>query len=259
MSDLLRQFQESAFTLSPVVLAGVGAGLVWLGLFLWLGGLRWLKFLAGFAAAAVGYAVALRFAGQQTAVLVVAAVIAGLVGIFLEKTVGVIVAAVLAALIVNLLLALPMLSDAKTWSDSPRVQSAKDVSPSVAESLTTLEIYGRYLIEKGIQAVQSLGNVGYTASAIAGLAVLGVGLAVPRGICALMCAIFGTAAIATGLLLLLLYKGSKPVDYILECQGMLWMIALGMVGFGMLIDLALCPGRPRKKAAPEEKQTGDKK
>jgi hypothetical protein len=256
MSDFLRQFQESAFTLSPVVLAGAGFMLVWLGLFLWLGGLRWLKFLAGFAAAAVGYAVALHFAGQQTMVLVVAAVIAGLIGIVLEKIAGVIVAAATAALIVNLLLALPMLNDAGTWNDIPRMQNA---APSVVESLTTLEVYGRYLIEKGMQAVQSLGKVGYTAGIIAAMAVVGIGFAIPRGICALMCAIFGTAAIATGLLLLLLYKGSKPVDYILECQGMLWTIALAMVGFGMLIDLALCPGRPKKKNALEEKKTGDKK
>jgi hypothetical protein len=152
-----------------------------------------------------------------------------------------------------------MLSDAKTWNDIPKIQSAKAVSPSVAESLTTLEVYGRYLVGKGTEAVQSLGNVGYTAAGITALAILGIGLAIPRGICALMCAIFGTAAIATGLLLLLLYKGSKPVDYILECQGMLWMIALAMVGFGMLIDLALCPGRSKKKAAPEEKKTGDNK
>jgi hypothetical protein len=259
MSEFLKQFQNAAFVLSPMVLAGAGFVLVWLGLFLWLGGLRWLKVLAGFAAAAAGYAVALHFAGQQVVILIVAAVIAGLIGIFLEKIVGVIVAAALAALIANVLLALPTLSEAKTWNDIPRTPNYSSDAPSVTESLTTLETYGRYLVDKGIQIVQGLGNVGYTAGAITALAILGIGFAIPRGICALMCAILGTVAIAIGLLLLLWYKGSKPVDYILESQGMLWIIALAMVGFGTLIDLALCPGRPKKKSAPDDKKTGDKK
>jgi hypothetical protein len=256
MSEFLKQFQAAAFVLSPMVLAGAGFVLVWLGLCLWLGGLRWLKVLSGFAGAGAGYAVALHFAGPQRMVLIVIAVITGMICIFLAKTTVAILGALLAALIAAMLFAMPTLSDAKTWSDSPRPHNS---APDVVESLTTLETYGQYLLRKGTQVIQAQGSVGATAAAIAGLAVLGVSFVIPRGICALTCAILGVAAIAIGLLLLLLYKGSKPMDYILERQTMFWAIALAMIGFGMLVDLALCSGRSKTKVSPEKNKAGDNK
>jgi hypothetical protein len=256
MSEFLKQFQEAAFVLSPGVLAGVGFALVWMGLCLWLGGLRWLKVLAGLLGAGLGYAAAMYFVGPQTIALIVTAVIVGLICMTLDKITVVILGAAIAALLVNLMLAMPALKDAKTWNEIPRPPAAK--SPNIVESITTLETYGQYMIQKGRQAIEGLGTVGYTAALISGLVILGIGFALPRAVCALACAILGTAAIAVGLLLLLWYKGSKPIDYVLEQQAMLWMIALIMICFGMLVELALCPKKSKPKAA-HEKSAGDKK
>ena len=258
MSELLKQFQNAVFVLSPTVLAGAGFVLVWLGLCLWLGGLRWLKILAGLIGAGAGYVGAMYVVGPQTIALVVSAVVVGMIGLFFDKLTIIITGAVLAAIAVNLAIALPTLNRAETWNDLPNPPIAKDGSPDVAESLTTLETYGRYLVEKGRQTILGQGNVGYSAAAIAGLAVLGIGFVIPRGVCSLTCAVLGVPAIATGLLLLLLYKGSKPMDYILEHQTMLGTITLMMIGFGMLVDLALCPSGS-KKMSPKKKQTGETK
>lgn len=256
MSEFLKQFQEAAFVLSPVVLAGVGFALVWMGLCLWLGGLRWLKVLAGLLGAGLGYAAAMYFVGPQSIALIVSAVIVGLICLCLDKITVVLLGAAMTALVVNLMLAMPTLKDAATWNDIPRPPAAK--SPNVVESITTLETYGQYLVQKGRQAIEGLGNVGYTAALISGLVILGIGFVLPRTVCALSCAILGTAAIAVGLLLLLWYKGSKPIDYVLEQQAMLWLIASVMIFFGMLVELALCPKKSKPKAA-HEKTTGDKK
>jgi hypothetical protein len=258
MSNFLMQFQEAAFILSPTVLVGVGFTLVWLGLCLWLGGLRWMKLLSGLVGACIGYTGAMYVVGPQTIALIVSAVIVGMICLFLDKFTIVIVGALLAAVIANLMLAMPSLKDATTWDDISKPQYS-ETSPTIAESLTTLETYGRYLVQKSRLAIDGLGAVRYTAAAIAGLVVLAIGFVMPRGVCALSCAILGVAAIAVGLLLLLLYKGSKPMDYILNQQSMLWIIALIMIGFGTLADLALCPNRSKAKTSPEKKPAGDKK
>lgn len=255
MFEFLKQLQETAFVLSPFVLAGAGFALVWLGLCLWLGGLRWLKFLAGLVGAGTGYATAMALAGPQQMILTIAAVAAGLICMVLSRTAVVIIGATLAALIAAMVLAKPVLGEARTWSDMPRPQAE---APGLTESISTLETCGQYAVQKVRQTLKREGSVVYTASCIAGLAVLGIGFALPRGVCALTCAILGTTAIALGLLLLLCYKGAKPMDYVLGRQTMFWIIALMMIGFGMLVNLALCPSR-LKKASPEKKQAGDKK
>lgn len=259
MEIFLRQFQDSVYHLSPIVLIGVGFVLIWIGLSLWLGGLKWLKILAAFAGAGVGYALANTCTEKQIYVIIGFAVIGGFIALWIEKTVVVLGVAVLAAILVNMLMAWPTLSEAKTWEDAPKIEVSKETSPSIVESLTVLENYTRYAGQKSIQTIQSLGGIGYTAAVIAILVVLGIGLALPRGICALGCAVVGVSWIALGLLLLLLYKGAKPIDYVIQQADVLAVTAAIMVAFGTLVDLALCPDTSKKKSGMSDKSKGNKK
>jgi len=259
MDTFLREFQDSVYQLSPVVLIGVGFILIWIGLSLWLGGLKWLKILAAFAGAGVGYALANCCTDKQIYILIGFSVIGGFIALFIEKTVVVFGVAVLTAVFVNVLIAWPTLAESKTWEDTPKMELSKDTPPDVVQSLTVLETYTRYACQKSVQIIKSLGSVGYTAAIIAILVVLGVGFAMPRGVCALGCAVVGVSWIALGLLLLLLYKGAKPIDYVIQQAEVLAMVALIVIAFGTLVDLALCPDTRKKKSGIIDKSKGNKK
>jgi hypothetical protein len=252
MTDFLSAFQDSASVLPQIVLAIVGGLLVWLGLCLWLGGLRWLKFFAGIAMAAIGYAAAYFLTNRDLYFLVGIPVLAALLAIFFEKTVVVLLTAVLVGGAANLALVWPTLTDAKTWENPPAMtSSASGQDDVVSQSLTVLENYVVWVGQNIYDAAKSLGTMRWVVYGVAILAVSGLGLLLPRGICALMCSVLGVAWIAAGMFFLLLYKGSKPADIVGANPGLFGMIAGGMVLLGMLINLAVAPAKARKKAVQQ--------
>jgi hypothetical protein len=252
MTDFLRNFENTASALAPMVLLVVGFVLVWLGLCLWLGGLRWLKFFAGFAAASIGYAIAYFLTDRQFYFLVGAAVAAVLLAICFEKTTGVLLAAVLVAGAVNLVLVWPTLTNPKAWQNPPVVTPpASGQEDVVTQSLAVLENYAVWVGQNVYQAAKSLGGMNWVVYGVVILAVVGLGLLIPRGICALLCVILGAAWIGVGMFFLLLYKGSKPADIFLANPGLFGIIGGSMILFGVLINLAIAPAKARKKAVPQ--------
>jgi hypothetical protein len=249
MTDFLRTFQTSASALTPMVLAGVGFVLAWMGLCLWLGGLRWLKFFAGIAVATIGYALAYFLTNRELYFLIGIPVLAGLFATLFEKTTVVLLTAVIIGLTVNLALVWPTLTNPETWENPPAVTNGQ--GDIVTQSLTVLENYVVWLGQNVYDAAKSLGTMTWVVYGVTILAVVGIGLLFPRGVCALMCSILGMVWIAAGMFFLLLYKGSKPADIVLENPNLFGMIAVGMVIFGVLINLAIAPAKTRKKAGPE--------
>jgi hypothetical protein len=247
MTDFLSTFQNTASALPPMVLAIVGGILAWMGLCLWLGGLRWLKFYAGIAAATIGYAAAYFLTDREIYFLVGIPALAALLAIFFEKTTVVLLAAVLIAGAVNLALVWPTLTDAKTWQNPPAMTTSGQ-GDVVSQSLAVLENYVVWIGQNIYHAAESLGTMRWAVYGVAILAVVGVGLLIPRGICAFLCATLGVIWIAAGMFFLLLYKGSKPADIVLANPSLFGMIAGGMIIFGVLINLAIAPAKARKKA-----------
>jgi hypothetical protein len=252
MTDFLGTFQTTASALPQMVLAIVGGMLVWIGLCLWLGGLRWLKFFAGLAAAAIGYTLAYFLTNREIYFLIGIPVLAGLLAIFFEKTTVVLLTAVLIAGAVNLVLVWPALTNPQTWHNPPSMTPpASGQGDIVTQSLTLLENYTVWVGQNVYNAAKSLGNMNWAVYGVVILAVVGLGLLIPRCICALICAILGVAWIAVGMFFLLLYKGSKPADIVLANPSLFGMIAGGMIVFGVLINLAIAPSKARNKAVPK--------
>jgi hypothetical protein len=252
MVNLIRELQNLADQLAPQVL-WVGGGLVvWLGLCLWLGGLRWLKFYAGIAAAAIGYAAAYVWTNRELYFLVGIPVAAGLLAICFEKTTVVLLTGVLIGAVVSLALVWPTLNDPATWQNPPAATPpAAGQEVTVAQSLTVLENYAVWIRQNIYNAARTLGSVNWVVYGVVILAIAGLGLLVPRGICALACAIYGSVTMAIGMFFLLLYKGSRPADLVLANPSLFGMIAAGMVVFGVLINLAVAPPKSRKKAVQQ--------
>jgi hypothetical protein len=249
MTDFLKTFETAASGLTPMVLVGVGFVLGWLGLCLWLGGLRWLKFFAGMTAAAIGYMTAYFLTDRELYFLIGIPVLAALLAICFEKTIVVLLAGVFMGGVVNMVLVWPTLTDPQTWQNPPAV-SLSGQEGVVAESLTVLENYVEWVGHNIYTAAGSLGTMTWAVYGVAVLAVAGVGLLIPRGICALLCSVIGVMWIAAGMFFLLLYKGSKPVEIMEANSGLFAIIAGGMILFGVLINLAFAPAKTRKKDVP---------
>jgi hypothetical protein len=254
MTDFLKAFQDTAGQLPPIALVLVGFVLSWLGLCLWLGGLRWLKFFAGLVAAGIGYAVAYYFTDRQLYFLIGAAVLAGLLAIFFEKTTVILLLAALMSLVACLFLAWPTLTSPQTWQNPPamNISLSPQAEQNVAQSLTALEDYAQWAGQNVYKAVGSLGKTSWAAAAVVALVIIGMGFAIPRGICALTCAVIGMAFISVGMFFMLLYKGSKPADIVLSNPLLFEGIAAAMIVFGVLINLAIAPAKSRKQTKPAE-------
>jgi hypothetical protein len=250
MADFLKEFQNSACQLAPMILVLVGFVLAWLGLCLWLGGLRWLKFFAGSVAAGIGYTLAYFLTDRNLYFLIGAAVLAGLLAIFFEKTTVILLTAVLTAAAVNLVLAWPTLSNPQTWQNPPAINpsASPQMKDVISQSLTVMESYAVWIGQNGYNAIKSLGKTSWIVCAVVIFTAVGLGLAIPRGICAFVCAALGVAFIAVGMFFLLLYKGSKPADIFLANPGLFAIVAAAMIVFGILINLAVAPAPARKKA-----------
>jgi hypothetical protein len=254
MTDFLKAFQDKAGSLPPIALVLVGFMLSWLGLCLWLGGLRWLKFFAGSVAAGIGYAVAYYFTDRQLYFLIGGAVLAGLLAIFFEKTTVILLLAVLMSLVACLLLAWPTLTNPQTWQNPPAMNTSlsPQMGQNATQSLTMLEDYAQWACQNVYKAVESLGKTSWAAAAVAAMVIIGIGFAFPRGLCALTCSVIGMTFISVGMFFMLLYKGSQPADIVLENPVLFEGIAAVMIVFGVLVNLAIAPAKHRRQVKPAE-------
>ncbi|MBM4103442.1 MAG: threonine/serine exporter family protein [Planctomycetes bacterium] len=254
MTDFLKAFQDTAGRLPPMVLFFAGLVMIWQGLCLWLGGLRWLKFFAGAVAAGIGYAIAYYFTDRQLYFLIGGAVLAGLLAILFEKTTVILLLAMLMSLVVCLLLAWPTLTNPQTWQNPPvmNISPSPQAEQNVSQSLTVLEEYAQWAGQKVYEAIKSLGKTSWAAAAVAALVIIGVGIAFPRGLCALTCSIIGMVFVSVGMFFMLLYKGSLPADIVLENPILFEGIAAVMIVFGVLVNLAIAPAKKHKQTKSAE-------
>jgi len=254
MVNFLSQFQRDAQQISPAVLAGIGFALTWVGLCLWLGGLRWLRFFAGLTLAIAGYIAGRILFPTQMVHLVLIAIVPACIGVFLDKITMVLLAAGLAALAGLLIFAAPVLGSPDHWKDSPAASpSPQNPADKITHSFNILKTDGLYLIEKIKQSIVRLGSLAYAIAITALLVVVGASFVMSRWICAAACSAVGMAMIALGMLFLLLFKGAAPIDMFAVNPPMYGWIAAAMVIFGILVELALCPTPKKRKPSVPSK------
>jgi len=103
MNELLLRIETLCLEVDPPLLIGVGAGLVIVGLFLWLGGTRYSTVVIGLLGAAVGAVLGLAI-GQQLGVhlflsMAAGAVVLGVVSILLRNVLIIVLATLIFALL----------------------------------------------------------------------------------------------------------------------------------------------------------------
>ena len=172
MLEIAHNFEQSAATFAPALLAGPGLACVITGLFLWLGGLGFRKIFIALTAAGYGGFAGFLISGRNSLIIIGSAVIAAIVALVMQKVFE---------------------TDSVIW----------------------------------------------------------------KVISALCCAAMGTLFVFTGMILLLLYKGSLPVSTIGNKQSFYAGVFAAMIAFGAIIQLLLC-GSPGGKQREKEQTENEK-
>lgn len=256
--DNLTSYEEMLRHLAPVFLAVPGVILVAAGLFLWLAGLRLLRPLAAFCAAAMGLVCALAFTGRQVVPMVLFMVIPAAIALFVEKPVVVLLGACLAGLAV---LAFPLAADMAfreaVIEETGAVPLVEDVSMFEARA------YAEVLSEWAAAWVKAFWvalSDGYKAAAVVvPVIVLIAGLVTWRWVCALTCSALGTGMILIGLTSLVISKGTQTIPYLESMRPYVWAVAGGMVVTGTLLNRWLGPVKAKQAKSKEPHVQGDGK
>jgi len=255
MAEALQNFELSALYFDPRLLLLGGFVVVVAGLGVWLGGLRWAGLIAAFLGAEVGLISACAFSSRARVAMIILPAVAAAVAALLKKPVIVLSGAASAAAVTLFVLAGPALF-AETLRGPSHPVPRDGTTLGMAE--TAIEL-GEELLFWGdafLGAVKRMSPAGWAAGALAAAVVLGAGFVLTRLVTAVTCAWLGTASIFGGMILLLLYKGARPLTFIYDRTAFFGLIVLVMVGFGTLSQLLLCPMRRRKPQAHAKHKGG---
>ena len=256
--DVFNSFEETLRQVAPILLVVPGVVLALSGLFLWVGGLRFLKPLAAFTAAGAGLACAWMFSSRELVPMVCITLIPVAVALFLDKPV---VAALGACVAAGAVLLFPLFADAGMRDAVNREVSAVPAAQemSVFESVAYVEQLAGWAAEWGKAYWDALGD-GRKAAAAGTLAgVLVVAAAAWRWVCAMTCATLGTGLLLTGLLILVLSKGPQTLPYVADKLPYFWAAAGGMAAAGTLLNRWLCPAKVKSKPSTKAHVQGDGK
>lgn len=236
--DPFEELQNTIQQVLPIVLVGPGLVLAGCGLFMWLGGIRWLKAIAAFCATLAGLAAAWFFTEHQLAAMVLFPVILAGLGIYFHKLVVVVLGAVLAAVIV---LGGPELATAGKTAPPDSRQPAVQKQLNLLESIEWVETKIGEIRQTLKDRVSSIPPARKRTAIITAVIVCVCGLFSWRLVCAATCSVFGVGFIFSGMTVLMLYKGPQAFAMLMEKRQVLTMAAVGMALAGVMLQLALCP------------------
>jgi len=258
MLEIFQNFEQMTARISPwiLIIAGVTALLV--GLLIWLGGLSLGKQIVAIAGALSGVIVGLFVIGRTAFSALLSAAIATVIAIIFQKVVIIALAAILAAAICFAVLAGPYIehSQAQTAA-APNEVSAQAATPGVSESIEVLKAYALDIGEKIKQAGSQMPVQKWAVIAAPAAILIVGGLTLRRLTSALYFSVQGTLFIFAGMILLLLYKGTRPVSHIRINPSMYASVFAAMTAFGTIEQLLIC--KRVKKESAGEKKNGRKK
>lgn len=240
--DPMEEVQNTIRQVLPVVLVGPGIVLAASGLFMWLGGLRWLKAIAAFGAALAGVICAWFFTERQLVAMVLFPVILAGIGIYFHKVIVVLLGAVTAGLIV---LFVPMIADVSESPQSSQAQPAEQPL-DLLESIDWVQEKIQNVRQEINDVIAGIPESRKYAAMAAVVVVCVLGLFSWRLVCAAACSVMGTVLLFGGMVLLLLYKGSEPLNLMVERRNFLALVVLIMIVAGMFLQLVLIPAKPKK-------------
>jgi hypothetical protein len=265
MLEALEYYQSLAQKFPGKLLTGPGVVVVLIGLCIWLAGLRWRRIVGAFvgaATAAVGVFVSGKLLEQ---VLLPACIIGLFVGIVINRLVFGIFGGAAAALIIMIVLSVSpptteVAADDFIWNNSyPTLPEYEqdDAKINSQQALQFTSQMAEFLIRKIESMIASSSIVVFAAAGLIVIFAVACALIVPRLFIAAVSSMLGSVIIFAGMIMLLFYKGSRPISCIVERSSFFISAFAAMIIFGTLVQLILSPPAKSKVIADEIK--GDEK
>jgi|GEM_PF-3548589 len=244
LQDLLPTFvafQEYAQHFDSLVLIATGIGLIVVGLVIWLAGTMLSRLMSAIIGGLVAFTAAIALTGGALSASILACTTGAIVGAVLRRLVLAIVAAILvgACLVV-------VLSSATDIQMRMPLTSPDPDSPNLTagESWQRTVSFARELRENVIEIGAEQHFLIYVAAIGAAIVAFAVTFYFRNFGAAFTCSAIGTIMALSGMVTLLYYKGSRPVNLISDNAMLAVCVSGGMVLFGILVQMLL--GRPRK-------------
>jgi hypothetical protein len=266
MFEALKYYQNLAERFQGQILIVPGMIIIMVGLCIWLAGLRWRKILGAIVGCAFFAVIVLSFTKSGLQTVYVAVLLGAAIGAVADKVIIGIAGTVAAAMIVLVILSVslpkpqgsvvlpeysyPMLPEYERNDKPIPTQDAIKLSKEMVS----------YFGYKAKDNIKTASVVAFAAAIVTLLAAGFAAFAVPRIFIAVVSSSLGSAVIFAGMVLLLFYKGSKPVNCIAEKDRFYIMILASMTIFGALVQLILSPAPKKeiKKEKQEEPETEGK-
>lgn len=261
MTDPFYEVQQQINQLLPIVLVGPALLFTAAGLFIWLGGIRWLKIVAALTAAVAGMLCAWHFTDRQIVPVVLFTIIPVGLSFFLHKPIVVLLAGLLTAAAVIFfpvgISALQKIESPK--QHQPRQQETAVTPLNLLDSISKAEEYAAAAKGWVVEYVRSVPAGKKSLALMAALGMVSAGLFSWRLVCGAACSLLGTVLISAGMLLLLLYKGADPLGILKENYRIIGWILLAMILGGTLLQYWLSPKKKQKKDSDKVHSDGGHK
>jgi uncharacterized membrane protein YwzB len=245
MLNAFQTFENDCLAMAPEFMLPVGIGLVGIGLCLWLGGLNWPRIAGGLLGALIAGICTLFLPMLKLNIILGIIGISAVVGAILDKP-AIIFSGGIATAVISLIAFAPAIEfDSNTPSpvmENSQTQTTLSASQSAVFGFEWIEYFATN-IGASINQNEPLKKAISTGAA---LAVIFVGIALRRLVSAIACSAIGTIVVFSGMIILLLHKGSQPLTNIYQKPEFYATAAVCMVIFGTLSELLLCPVQKNK-------------
>ena len=260
MVEIFKSFERVATQLRPIVLVLPGLVLTGGGLFIWLGGLGFRRLLLALLGIMVGTFCSVWVVPQNAAAMLLGGAAGAFVAVVLERFFSAALLGALAGCFAFVLLAWPAVAGQQGTASAQAEAGSGNQALDVPESLAVVRAHTLDMKDVLKRAARGLEASRWAIISAAAFVLLMAGLLFRHLAGALSCATVGAAMVFSGVVLLLVFKGSAPVALIQGRAAFFGSVFLGMIAFGTAEQWLLCRRADRREGAESAAgQPGSKK
>jgi hypothetical protein len=263
MFEAIQYYQSLAEKFDNRMMCVPGVIVVLVGLCIWLSGLRWRKVLGALAGGSFFAGIGMCLGDYGCLAIFAVTVIGMVVGALVEKIMlgvfGIVLAAAVMLAVVSIFSA--GMNTAAPTQIQPRWPQYEE--PGIVIGCEqTMEITQKtcsFVLTGMIDNIKSASLVSIGAAVIA-MALAGfIAAFMPRVFIAIISSSLGSMVISAGIIMLLLYKGSKPVNSIMAKGPFYGFVIFVMLVFGTMVQLVLSPPAAQQEQESSPEKNRDKK
>jgi hypothetical protein len=260
----ITEIQQQINQLVPMVLVAPALILTASGLLIWLMGIRWLRLIAALASASAGLWCAWHFTDRHLVPMVLFAIIPLLLSLFLYKAMVVVLGGLLTA---GLIVFVPFaVSEVNAMHASVHQSPVRQdqhmqeaTTPDLAQSIRAAQEHLGALKQSAVSYFNAVPSGRKSLALMVALGVTGFGLFSWRLVCSATCSTLGTILIGMGMLLLLFYKGSDPLNILKHNLQVIGLVLIAMMAVGTLLQYWISPRKKKNPNINEILSEGDSK